>query len=246
MVFRADTLPHHGRVSTVAVKHITLRTRESMLSVWHEVNIMRQLKHNNIVAFTGAIRPDNNKVCITLKYIDGATTADLCLRNVLGERHVARICDEVLKGLQYLNLHLIVHRDIKPDNILVSRTGQVKIADFGIAGQFAPGRLTDNWCGGPIGWMAPEFEAGQEYSLNVDIWALGRLAAVLSGVQRDSRFKAVPALSMSSTLTAFIQLCQQPRSSRPTAGRLRNPPHSFLQIACGAEDLARLDFGPSP
>ncbi|KDQ09554.1 hypothetical protein BOTBODRAFT_117003, partial [Botryobasidium botryosum FD-172 SS1] len=208
-----------------ALKHVSLPSDDAKESARQEIQIMRQLRHTNIVGFMEAVRPGPDQVCIALEYVNGGTTASLCAYNILREDHVAKICVEVLRGLQYLNRNRILHRDIKPDNILVSTAGEVKIADFGIASQFALGQRTDNWCFGPYRWMAPEMQAGQDYGLNADVWSVGRLAAVLSGAEADDGFKAVPATYVTPALTAFIRECQQNASTRPMAGRLLNVRH---------------------
>ena len=106
------------------------------------------------------------------------------------EAVVARVGADVLEGLAWLHTsRRLIHRDVKPANILLSRTGQPKLSDFGIsrgltpAGGAAPGgrlsaasALLQSSCGGARGtwcYMSPERLNGQPYSGAADVWALG-------------------------------------------------------------------------
>ena len=100
----------------------------------------------------------------------------------LDENHVKLIIRQVAKGIQALHSRLIIHRDIKCENILVtdySRDTSVRIADFGSAVQLESTSDTADFIIGTPGYTAPEVMRGKRYSLGCDIWSIGALMHML-------------------------------------------------------------------
>jgi tRNA A-37 threonylcarbamoyl transferase component Bud32 len=139
-----------------------------------EANLLSRLRHSNLPVVTDFFR-ENNKHYLVMEYIDGVTLGDLLSKqsHAFDEPTVIRwaiqLCD-VLTYLHYQNPP-VVFRDLKPDNIMLSKSGQLKLIDFGIARFFKVGNSRDTQALGTIGFAAPEALNGQTDSRS-DIYSL--------------------------------------------------------------------------
>ncbi|KAJ1532197.1 hypothetical protein ONE63_000817 [Megalurothrips usitatus] len=137
-----------------------------------ELKVLHQCNFPHIVGFYGAFYSDG-EISICMEYMDGGSL-DLILKKAgrIPEPILGSITLAVLKGLSYLrDKHAIMHRDVKPSNILVNSAGEIKICDFGVSGQ-----LIDSMANSFVGtrsYMAPERLQGTHYSVQSDIWSLG-------------------------------------------------------------------------
>ncbi|KNE58794.1 STE/STE11/SSK2 protein kinase [Allomyces macrogynus ATCC 38327] len=100
--------------------------------VTEEMRVMEQLSHPNVVQYYG-IEVHRDKVYLFMEYVSNGTLSSLVDGSGLDEAVVQHIMYQILYGLQYLHSKKIVHRDIKPDNILMDQNGNVKLVDFGAA-----------------------------------------------------------------------------------------------------------------
>jgi len=137
-----------------------------------ELKVLHECNSPFIVGFYGAFYSDG-EISICMEYMD-AGSLDLVLKRCdrIPENVLGKITLAVLKGLAYLrDKHNIIHRDVKPSNILVSSRGEIKICDFGVSGQ-----LIDSMANSFVGtrsYMSPERLQGTHYSVASDIWSLG-------------------------------------------------------------------------
>ncbi|KAK2161914.1 hypothetical protein NP493_1551g00045 [Ridgeia piscesae] len=140
-----------------------------------EIRMLKQLRHENLVNLIEVFRR-KKRLYLVFEFVDHTVLDDLekC-PNGLDENTVRRVLWQVLRGIEFCHLHNIIHRDVKPENILVSKTGVVKLCDFGFARTLAqPGEpyteyVATRW------YRAPELLVGDTKA--VDIWAVGCLTA---------------------------------------------------------------------
>ena len=72
--------------------------------------------------------------CLVIEYLEGGSLTDLLQSEVhLKPQHIKNLCKQFLLGIQYLHCNFVMHRDLKPDNVMMTKEGQLKLIDFGMA-----------------------------------------------------------------------------------------------------------------
>jgi serine/threonine protein kinase len=111
-------------------------TREQVLGIEGEVETMKNLSHPNIVNYLGT-RQYQNHFYIFMEYADMGSLRQFYQKNgPLTEQHAAYCCYQILQGLQYLHANGIAHRDVKGANVLMTKKGEMKLADFGASKRY--------------------------------------------------------------------------------------------------------------
>uniref|UniRef100_A0A8R1U2X2 mitogen-activated protein kinase kinase n=1 Tax=Onchocerca volvulus TaxID=6282 RepID=A0A8R1U2X2_ONCVO len=171
---------HKSSKIIMARKLVHLEVKPSVRSqILKELDVLNKCNSPYIVGFYGAFT-DNNDISICMEYMDGLSL-DVVLKKVgkLKESRVGRIAVAVIRGLSYLkDEHKILHRDVKPSNILVNSHGEIKLCDFGVSGM-----LIDSMANSFVGtrsYMAPERLTGSHYSVQSDVWSFGLSLVELS------------------------------------------------------------------
>ena len=157
-----------------------------------ERQILSSLEHPAIAQILDGGALDDGRPYLVLEYVNGESITDYCESNSIGERRRIVLLIEVLRALHHAHRHLIVHRDVKPSNILVSKDGHVTLLDFGIAKLLdptsMPGASTMTRTGVSLltpGYGSPEQKAGKAVTTASDIYQVGRVMADLLGAQSN-------------------------------------------------------------
>jgi flagellar motility protein MotE (MotC chaperone) len=138
-----------------------------------EARAMARVRHPGIVPIHDVFFTDEDP-WIVMDYISGRSLNDMIKQRVLDERSIARIGLHVLRGLVALHRAGVVHRDVKPANILVADDGSIFLVDFGIARIAGDTSLTGQSIVGTPDFLAPErLREGYAVGPPADIWALG-------------------------------------------------------------------------
>lgn len=148
----------------------------AMSDVLREVLIMKMLSHPNIVNLFEVINdPTTDHIYMVLEYVEGKWVfKDDGSSGGLGENTARRYLRDIVSGLMYLHSHNIIHGDIKPDNLLVSATGTVKIGDFSVSQAFEDDDDELRRSPGTPVFTAPECCLGLTYrGRAADTWAVG-------------------------------------------------------------------------
>jgi serine/threonine-protein kinase len=119
----------------VAIKviHRKYLTAQSLQRFRRERQILASLNHKNIASFIGGGETEQGQPYIILEYVDGMPITQYCQQHDLSVSQRITLFKQVLEAVMYAHQNLVVHRDIKPNNVLVNTQGEVKLLDFGIA-----------------------------------------------------------------------------------------------------------------
>jgi len=185
----------------VALKQVDLsgaRDRNEVRNaIKYEVDMMRKFNHKNIIRYFGSFFSKRTQELniITELIPGGSLTRWIHTFGRFSETLAAHVIHQTLNGLLFLHSHLILHRDLKPDNLLVDVDGTIKLVDFGIAVQMCDELSYRMSSVGTPWYTAPEVINGEEYSFPCDVWSLGcTLIELLTGKPPFHHLNAVEAL----------------------------------------------------
>ena len=228
-------------------------TPDDLALFQHEAAVLARLDHHNLVRILEA-GSANGRPYLALELIDGPTLAER-VAEFRTPTAAAALVETLARAVHHAHLQGIVHRDIKPGNVLLAADGLPKLTDFGLAKRLdaATGRTRTGHLVGTLGYMAPEQAAGTAHRAGppADVYALGAvLYELLTG---RPPFGPAP-----SAQTLYRLLNEPPASPRQVARNLprdleticlqcleKNPERRYPTAAAVADDLRRfLDGRP--
>ncbi|MFJ3105030.1 serine/threonine-protein kinase [Streptomyces sp. NPDC086835] len=233
----------------VAVKELRTYTDSSApeladltVRMQREARAAARVRHPGVVAVHDVAEHEGRPV-IVMELVDGPSLDDvLNTRGVMDPREAAGIGASVLEALGAAHRAGVLHRDVKPGNVLLDRSGRVVLTDFGIAAMDDPGdgstsHLTRSGeIVGSLDYLAPERAQGNDPGPASDVWALG--ATLYAAVEGSSPFRRT---STWSTLTAIVaEPLPEPRRAGPLAPVLRQLMHKDPAQRPDADAAARM------
>ena len=239
----------------VAVKLVDLEEAEDEVEdIQREISYLMQCSSPFVTKYLGCwLDPGSTRLAIAMEYMAGGSVADLisdAFGGPLPESACAVVCRDLLYALDYLHGEGKIHRDVKCANVLLTAAGEIRLADFGVAGtltQTLGGNKRRTFTGTPF-WMAPEVIQAHEsdgYNSKCDIWSLGITAMeAANGTPPYSDLHPMrvlffipknppPRLEGASFSAEFKEFCasclQKDPDRRPRAAQLVN--HRFIADA---------------
>jgi fused-like protein len=216
----------------VAMKFIIKKGKneKELRSLRQEIDILTSLDHDNIVMLLDAFETQTEFV-VVMEYAKGELFEVLEDDRNLPEEEVRNIAKQLVRALQYLHSKRIIHRDMKPQNILVGRNGTVKLADFGFARAMSCNTMVLTSIKGTPLYMAPELVQEQSYTHTADLWSLGCILYEL--------YYGQPPFYTNNIYTLIQQIVRDPvKFPEPISPAFR----SFLQGLLTKNANARLNW----
>ena len=167
------------KVALKMMSHRLVCDERSRAAFQREADIIETFDHPNIVNMLGRFAMFYT-FFIIVEYIDGKSLYELVYDSgPLPATSVRKILGQLVQGLGYAHDSEIIHRDIKPGNVMITRDGQIKLMDFGLAKPTNATSSDDRVLVGTPGYMAPELLTGGEPGPASDLFAMGCLAVEL-------------------------------------------------------------------
>ena len=170
----------------VALKLVTVPTDDSAARAGEEARLLARLSHPGLVPVYDAGTDDRDRPWVVMELVEGETLADSLRRGPVPSERAATIGRSLAEALAYVHAQGLLHRDVKPANVLVGNDGRVRLTDFGIARLVDAARVTSTgMMVGTASYLAPEQVAGEQVGPAADVYALGLLLLECLTGQRE-------------------------------------------------------------
>lgn len=186
--------PGIDRAVAVKVMPAELAADEEFVARFRrEVRTLGKLQHPGIVSVYESGQTTAGHLYFVMEHVAGGNLARLITPSLLSSAQALELTMQICEALQYAHSQGVIHRDIKPQNVLMTPDGRAKLADFGLARPLHPestGLTRSHVSMGTLAYMAPEQCAGLELDQRADIYALGvMLYEMLTGSRPQGAFE---------------------------------------------------------
>lgn len=199
VVYKARDLSNGGRI--VALKKIRLEAEDEGVpsTAIREISLLKEMRDENIVKLLNIVHADGHKLYLVCEFLDldlkkymeslpirdggrakqlPEGTAPGLYTMGLGDTVIRRFMRQLCDGVRYCHSHRVLHRDLKPQNLLIDKEGNLKLADFGLARAFGVPLRAYTHEVVTLWYRAPEvLLGGRQYSTGVDMWSVGCIFA---------------------------------------------------------------------
>jgi len=217
----------------------------------HEAQAASALQHNNICVVYDIDETDDGQMFISMECLEGEPLNKKIERGPLKTDEAIDIAIQVAQGLTKAHEHGIVHRDIKPGNLIITRDGAAKIVDFGLAKLSGRTMLTKvGTTPGTVAYMSPEQAKGELVDQRTDIWSLGVILYEMITGRLPFRGEYEQAI-IYQTLNAEPEPVGTQRPDTPqelqwiiSKAMQKDPRERYQQVETMRTDLQSLKSGP--
>lgn len=248
VVYKAQD-PKIGRI--VAIKTLSAAGQGAELEQYRarflvEAKSAGRLNHPNVVTVHDVTEDDQGRPCLVLEFVEGTTLDRLVIDEQISFARLLELIGQVARALAYAHANGIVHRDVKPANIMVTRTGIAKLSDFGIAKLEGTSMTIAGQVMGTPAFMSPEQCTGTGVDHRSDIFSLGAVLYTLSAGE-----KPFPGDTFTSVAYKVVHVTHSPvRELNPTLPEqldvilarclAKNPAERYASADALAADLEAL------
>lgn len=165
---------HRYTKEVYAIKEISYDNLSKIKNtIKREFTVMKKLNHPNIIKLHEVFFDSENKnVYLVLDYYEKGDLHNFLKGKPLKEKYAKKFMRQLASGLKYLHDNNIIHRDLKLKNILVTKSNDIVLSDFGFARDGDSNTMFDTLCGSPM-YMAPEIMNHKVYDNKSDLWSVG-------------------------------------------------------------------------
>ncbi len=236
-VYKAEDTLLHRKVALKFLPADLTGDEEASSRFMREARATSSLDHPNICTIHEIAQAEDGSWYIAMAWYDGQTLKKIIDKGALPPDRALGLARQAALGLSQAHEHDVVHRDVKPDNIMISHKDELTILDFGLARLLGKARLTrTGTVMGTAAYMSPEQARGEDVGTSSDIWSLGvvlyemlsghvpfegesDVAMMYSVLNTDPPPLPAPVCRNSEICTSIIQHClaRDPKDRYPTA-----------------------------